>query len=153
LLYNRVVVERANGGTAVAENQASQIEYDITTLSLSGLLMDSDQDAEDLAKFLVGKYAEPEYRFEALSVELTTLPLAQQNQILGLELGDVVEVRFTPNNIPPAIDRFVEIIRIDQAITPSSHKVNFGLGALDFSFWKLSDPVFGRLSSGNSLAY
>jgi len=153
LLYNRVVVERANGGTAVAENQASQIEYDITTLSLSGLLMDSDQDAEDLAKFLVGKYSEPEYRFEALSVELTTLPLAQQNQILGLELGDVVEVRFTPNNIPPAIDRFVEIIRIDQAITPSSHKVNFGLGALDFSFWKLSDPVFGRLSSGNSLAY
>jgi hypothetical protein len=153
LLYNRVIVSRLNGGTAIAENEASQREYDITTLSLSGLLMDSDAEAENLAKFLVGKYAEPEYRFESLTVELETLTAGQQDEILGLELGDVVEVKFTPNNIPPAIDRFVEIIRIDQRVSPTSHRITFGLGALDFIFWRLSDPVFGRLSAGNSLAY
>jgi hypothetical protein len=153
LLYNRVIVSRLNGGTAIAENEASQREYDITTLSISDLLMDSDLQAENLAKFLVGKYSEPEYRFESLTVEIETLTPEQQDDILGLELGDVVEVKFTPNNIPPAIDRFVEIIRIDQRVTPTSHKITFGLGALDFSFWRLSDPVFGRLSAGNSLAY
>lgn len=153
LLYNRVTVSRAGGGTAIAENQASQLEYDITSLSLSDLLMNTDEDAENLAKFLVGKYAQPEYRFESLSVSLDTLTPTQQNDILGLELGDVVEVTFTPNNIPPAIDRFVEIIRIDQRVTPTSHRVTFGLGALDYSFFRLSDAVFGRLSAGNSLAY
>ena len=153
LLYNRVIVSRLNGGTAIAENEASQREYDITTLSISDLLMNDDLQAENLAKFLVGKYSEPEYRFESLTVEIETLTPEQQDDILGLELGDVVEVKFTPNNIPPAIDRFVEIIRIDQRVTPTSHKITFGLGALDFSFWRLSDPVFGRLSAGNSLAY
>jgi hypothetical protein len=153
LLYNQVIVSRLDGGTAVASDLQSQTEYGITTLALDGLLMDSDDDAADLAKFLVGKYAQPEYRFESLSVELETLTAAQQNTLLNLELGDVVEVKFTPNNIPPAIDRFVEIIKIDQRVTPTSHRITFGLGALDYSFWRLSDPVFGRLSAGNSLAY
>jgi hypothetical protein len=153
LLFNRVVVSRLNGGTAISENEASQLEYDITTLSISDLLMNDDSQAADLAKFLVGKYSEPEYRFESLTVSLDTLSDSQKAAILDLELGDVVEVRFTPNNIPPAIDRFVEIIRIDQRVTPTSHQVTFGLGALDFSFWRLSDAVFGRLSAGNALAY
>jgi hypothetical protein len=153
LLYNQVIVSRLNGGTAVAQDLASQVEYGITTLALENLLMDSDLEADNLATFLVGKYAQPEYRFESLSVELETLTTAQQNTLLNLELGDVVEVKFTPNNIPPAIDRFVEIIKIDQRVTPTSHSISFGLGALDFSFWRLSDPVFGRLSAGNSLAY
>jgi hypothetical protein len=153
LLYNQVIVTRLNGGTAIAQDLQSQTEYGITTLALDDLLMDSDDDAADLAKFLVGKYAQPEYRFESLSVELETLTTAQQNALMNLELGDVVEVKFTPNNIPPAIDRFVEIIKIDQRVTPTSHRVTFGLGALDYSFWRLSDPVFGRLSAGNSLAY
>jgi hypothetical protein len=153
LLYNQVIVSREGGGTAVASDLDSQTEYGITSLAIENLLLDSDQDAEDLAKFLVGKYAQPEYRFESLSVTLDTLTTEQQNELLNLELGDVVEVRFTPNNIPPAIDRFVEIIRIDQRVTPTSHSITFGLGALDYSFFILSDAVFGRLSAGNSLAY
>jgi hypothetical protein len=152
LLYNRVVVSRLNGGTAIAENEASQREYDITTFTVSDLLMDDDAAAENLAKFLVARYSEPEYRFESLTVSLDTLDEAQKAAVLGVELGDVVEVRFTPNNIPPAIDRFVEIIRVDHRVTPTSHRVTFGLGALDLFFWRLSDPVFGRLSADNSLA-
>jgi hypothetical protein len=152
LLYNRVVVSRLNGGTAIAENEVSQREYDITTFTVSDLLMDDDSAAENLAKFLVARYSEPEYRFESLTVSLDTLDEAQKAAVLGVELGDVVEVRFTPNNIPPAIDRFVEIIRVDHRVTPTSHRVTFGLGALDLFFWRLSDPVFGRLSADNSLA-
>lgn len=153
LLYNEVVVSRLNGGTAVASNLDSQADYGISTLTLDNLLMDSDADAEDLAQFLVGKYAQPEYRFESLEVDLTTLPEAKQNEVLGLELGQVVFVKFTPNGITPAIERYAEVIRIDQRVGPQSHRVTLGLGALDYSFFRLSDLVFGRLSAGNSLAY
>jgi hypothetical protein len=153
LLYNEVVVSRLNGGTAVASNLASQANYGISTLTIENLLMDSDADAEDLAQFLVGKYAQPEYRFESLEIDLTTLPEAKQNEVLGLELGQVVFVKFTPNGIAPAIERYAEVIRIDQRVGPQSHRVTLGLGALDYSFFRLSDLVFGRLSAGNSLAY
>jgi hypothetical protein len=153
LLYNEVVVSRLNGGTVVASNLASQADYGISTLTLDNLLMDSDEDAEALAQFLVGKYAQPEYRFESLEVDVITLPEDKQNEVLGLELGQVVLVKFTPNGIAPAIERYAEVIRIDQRVGPQSHRITFGLGALDYSFFRLSDGVFGRLSAGNSLAY
>jgi hypothetical protein len=153
LLYNEVVVSRLNGGTAVASNLPSQSAYGISTLTLDNLLMDSDADAEALATFLVGKYAQPEYRFESLEIDLLTLPEENQEEVLGLELGQVVFVKFTPNGIAPAIERYAEVIRIDQRVGPQSHRMTLGLGALDYSFFRLSDGVFGRLSAGNSLAY
>ena len=153
LLYNQVIVSRLNGGTATANNLDSQTTYGITTLTLSDLLMDSDADAQDLADFLVLKYSEPEYRFETVTVILDTITAEQREDVLGLELGDTVQVKFTPNDIAPAISRYAEIIRINQTVTQTSHSVTLGLASLDFSFWRLSDAVFGRLSSGNSLAY
>lgn len=153
LLYNQIIVTRLNGGTAVANNVESQVLYGITTLTLNNLLMDSDDDAQDLADFLVGKYAEPEYRFETVSVSLDILTPTQRGQLLAVELGDAIQVKFTPNNLPPAISRFAEVIKIDQTVTQTSHRVTLGLASLDYSFWRLSDAVFGRLSAGNSLAY
>jgi hypothetical protein len=153
LLYNEVVVSRLNGGTVVASNLPSQADYGISTLTLENLLMDSDADAEALAQFLVGKYAQPEYRFESVEIDLVSLTEADQNEVLGLELGAVVLVKFTPNGISPAIERYAEVIRIDQRVGAQSHRVTLGLGALDYSFFRLSDSVFGRLSAGNSLAY
>jgi hypothetical protein len=153
LLYNEVVVSRLNGGTVVASNLPSQADYGISTLTLENLLMDSDADAEALAQFLVGKYAQPEYRFESVDIDLVSLTEADQNEVLGLELGAVVLVKFTPNGISPAIERYAEVIRIDQRVGAQSHRVTLGLGALDYSFFRLSDSVFGRLSAGNSLAY
>jgi hypothetical protein len=153
LLFNRIIISRANGGTAVANDNTSQRDFGITTLAEEGLLLDSDSEATRLADFLIKKYSQPEYRFEAITLELQNLPKADQDKIIGLEIGDVVEVKFTPNNIPPAISRFAEIIKIDQRVTATSHTVVLGLASLDFSFFTLSDEVFGRLSAGNSLAY
>jgi len=99
----------------------------------------------------VAQYAEPEYRFEAMQVEIIDLSESVQGQILGLELGDFVRVKFTPNNVPPQIDRYAEVIRIAQTVTETSHKVTLGLGSTEGEFWRLSDLVFGRL--GNALAY
>ena len=130
LLFNQVIVSRLNGGTEVANDADSQTVYGISTLTFDNLLMDSDADAQDLADLLVAKYAEPEYRFETVSIVLDTLSAEDRADVLALELGDYVNVELTPNNIPPAISRLVEVIRIGQSVTPSSHIVTLGLGSL-----------------------
>ena len=151
LLYNEVVVSRTSGGTATATNQTSQNQYGIQNLTRSNLPLDNDTSAQNLADYLVSQYAEPEYRFEALTIEIIDLTEEQQTAILDLELGDSVRVKFTPNDVPPQIDRYAEVIRIAQTVTETSHKVTLGLGSTEGEFWRLSDLVFGRL--GNALAY
>lgn len=151
LLYNEVIVTRTNGGTATASNVSSQEQYGIQNLSRSNLPLDNDTSAQNLADYLVTQYAQPEYRFEALEIEIIDLTEEQQTSILDLELGDSVRVKFTPNNVPPQIDRYAEVIRIAQRVTETSHKVTLGLGSTEGEFWRLSDVVFGRL--GNALAY
>jgi hypothetical protein len=180
LLYNEIVTTRLNGGTATANDTNSQEQYGIFNLTIDGLLMNDDQTAENLTNLLLSKYSQPEYRFEELTVNLEAISEVQngwtlgdadkgrldfnpglaksesdlnQNKVLALELGDAVQVRFTPSSIGDPIERAVEIIRIAQSVNPTNHQITFGLGALEGAFWKLGDPVFGRLSRGNALAY
>jgi len=153
LLYNEVEVSRQNGGTVIAANTQSQVEYGIQNLTLSNLPLDNDDSAQDLADYLVAQYGQPEYRFESIEIELTDLSEAQQTQVLGIELTDIVRVKFTPNNVPPAIDRFAEVIGISHQATPTSHRVTLNLASTEYYFFTLSDGVFGRLSAGNSLGY
>lgn len=151
LLYNEIVVSRAGGGTATASDIDSQRDYGISVLKLENLLLNSDSQNTDLADHLIAKYAQPEYRFETMTVDLTSLREAQQNEILGLELGDLVRVVFTPNGVAPAIEQFAEIIKIDHSIDPAYHLVNLGFAAADFGYFTLSNARFGRLTRGNIL--
>lgn len=153
LLYNEITVNIQDGTSTTRSSQPSQIEYGIINLTLDDLLLNSTTQAEDMATFLLSKYDDPEYRIEAVTVDLKNIPEADVNKVLELDLNDVCEIKFTPNNIPPAIERFTEIIRIEHQVTATSHNVTFGFAALDLNFWRLSDLVFGRLSEGNSLAY
>ena len=153
LLYNEVTVTRQGGGTAVAFNTNSQEQYGISSLSRTNLPLDSDTSADNLATYLVAQYAEPEYRFEAITIELNDLSVEDQDKVLGLELADFVNVKFTPNNIPPAIELSAQVIRISHAVTPASHRVTLGLASGDYNFFQLSDVLFGRLSKGNALGY
>ena len=153
LLYNEVSVSRLNGGTETAVNLKSQEDFGISSLSLSGLPLDNDTSAENLATYLVSGYAQPEYRFEAIDINITDLSNSVQSQILDLEVTDFIRLLFTPNNVPPAIDRFAKVIRISQTVTPLSHTVTLGLASTEYNFFTLSDVIFGRLTSGNALSY
>jgi hypothetical protein len=152
-LFNQVEVGRLGGTVVTEDNFGSQAQFGIQTLTRNNLPLDTDQSAADLAKYLVAQFAEPEYRFESIEIDLTDLTQEDQTRILDLELGDFVQVRFTPNNVPPAIDRFAEVIRIAQNVNPTSHRVTLGLATTEYYFFRLSDLVFGRLSIGNALGY
>lgn len=151
LLYNEIVVSRVNGGTATASDVDSQLTYGASVLTLDKLLLNSDSQNTELAEHLLANYSQPEYRFERLGVDLTSLSEAQQNQILNLEMGDLVSIIFTPNNIPPKIEQFAEVIRIDHEVTPYSHRVILGFESASIGYFTLSDDRFGRLTRGNIL--
>jgi hypothetical protein len=153
-LANEIVVTSVvTESTVTAIDLASQGVYGVLNLTLSDLLMNSDQDVEDLAVFLANKYSQPEYRFEAVEVILDDLSPENQAKVLNLEINDVVKMKFTPNGIGPAIEQYVEIININHRADLQIHRVTFGLARLDFLYFILDDPTFGTLNTDNALGY
>ena len=131
LLYNNIVLSQLGGGTAIADNAQSQEEYGIFTYERSGLLMQDSADLTSLADTLLADYEQPEYRFESMRINLEDLDEADQNQILALEIGSLVRVKFTPNGIGSPIDQYAKVIRIENSSLPLQHYVTLGLASLD----------------------
>jgi hypothetical protein len=153
-LANEIVVTSAiTTSTVTAIDLASQGVYGVLNLTLSDLLMNSDEQVEDLAVFLANKYSQPEYRFDAVEIIMDDLSLEDQNKVLNLELNDVVKVKFTPNGIGPAIQQYAEIININHRADLQIHRVTLGLARLDFLYFILDDPTFGRLDADNTLGF
>ena len=150
LLFNQVEASSA-AGTAISNNTASQTKYGITQASVSTLLA-VYSSVETLSQYWVNKYGEPEYRFENLSVNLNGLSGDDQIKVLGIELGDIVQIKFTPNGVGSPIERFGQIINIDHTIDPNRHDINFGVASLQYSFLVLDDTGFGILDT-NALAF
>jgi hypothetical protein len=150
LLFNQVE-SSSPAGTATANNTVSQDKYGITQATVSTLLALYSQ-TEDLANFWVNKYGEPEYRFENLTVNLQGLSGDDQISVLGLELGDIIQIKFTPNGVGSPIQRYGQIINVDHAISTDRHDITFGVGSLQYSFLVLDDVGFGLLDE-NALAF
>ena len=147
-LYNEIQVSRLSGGTAIASDLASQADYGIKNLTISDLLMATDEQALELALVYAQRYSQPEYHFDSVEVNVLKLTPAQQEEILNLDIGSIARVEFTPNGIGDPIVRFTEVININSQVNPQTHYVTLGFQALDFTALILDDAVFGRLDSG-----
>ena len=153
LLANEIVLQNYADQEVIALDTDSVGLYGIANLTQTGLLVANASDLGEMAVFFASKFAQPEYRFESVEVIVDQLPTVQQADILGLELGSVVKIVFTPNGIAPAIEKYAEIIRIDHAITITNHVVSLGFATLDFTLFVLDDPEFGKLDATNALAF
>ena len=151
LLYNQAVVTSGEL-SAQADNDRSQVAYGVTSVELDTLVSTSAQ-LQNLADFLVQKYGEPEYRFETISVNLDTVGATYKATCLGLEIGDVVSITFTPNGIGDPIQQYGQIIRISHELEPLRHDMFISVSSLDWTFLVLDDAVFGKLDSNNALAF
>lgn len=150
LLYNQVEAS-SSAGTATSNNTASQAKYGITQASVDTLLA-VYSSVEALSQYWVNKYGEPEYRFENLTVNLNSLTGDDQISVLNLELGDIIEIKFTPNGIGSPIQRYGQIITLDHVISSDRHDITLGVGSLQYSFLVLDDDGFGILDT-NALAF
>ena len=146
-LYNRILLENADvfPEEALAEDSDSQALYGVRAFSQSGLLVQDPAQLQFLADFLLARFKEPQYRFETVTVALDTLTEEEQNKVLDLEVGDIVQVKFTPSGIPPAIEQNCRIIGIDHNWSPNAVRVNFSLERLDFGIFILDNPALGVL--------
>jgi hypothetical protein len=121
-LFTQVSVEYI-GGTAVATAGSAVIgNYGLTQLTVKTLLADSDE-ADDIAEFYLFRFSEPQVRIDQLEVRMNGLTQAQQLQVLDLELGDPVDIVFTPQGIGDPIERVVVVDQIEHNITPADHNV------------------------------
>jgi hypothetical protein len=147
-LFNRVVLTNNDPlfpNEALAEDLDSQQIYGPRTYTQNGLLTNSAADLQFLADFLLARFKEPQYRFNSLTVSLDTLSESQQNEVLDLEIGNVIQVNFTPSGIPPAIEQYCKVIGISHDWSNSEKRITLALERLDFSLFILDDPVFGIL--------
>jgi hypothetical protein len=146
-LYNRIVVsnDQVIPDEAIAEDAASQATFGPRSLTIDGLLNNDPDELQFLADFLLARFKEPQYRFSSLSVVMDILSESQQDEVLELEIGDIVQVRFTPSGIPPAIEQYVRVIGISHDWSNNEKRINLNLERLDFSLFVLDSPVLGVL--------
>ena len=151
-LRNRVSVARLNGGTATAEDADSIEAYGAVDYEIRDSLLADDTQAQNLATYIVARYAEPLLRIDALEVITNALTSAQTADVLGLELGDLVHVVYTPSGIGDAIDQFVRIDSIEHTIDPAAHRIKFSFSRGEGVALVLDSETFGILDS-NTLGY
>lgn len=143
LLYNQATVS-SNAGTAIANNTTSQTTYGISATQVDTLLSTSNA-VTSLSQFYVSKYGEPDYRFETLEVSLEGMETTQAQQLLALDLGDIVEIQFTPNGTGSAIFKYGQISKIAHTVSPAVHRIVYGFNSMQFSYLVLDDTGFGQL--------
>lgn len=143
LLYNQAIVSSA-AGTAIADNTTSQTSYGISNTQIDTLLSTSNA-LTSLSQFYVNKYGEPDYRFETLEVSLDGMETTEAEQVLSLDLGDIVEIQFTPNGTGSAIFKYGQISKIAHSVAPGNHRIVYGFNSMQFSYLVLDDTGFGQL--------
>jgi hypothetical protein len=147
-LYNRIVLTNdfdTFPEEALAEDLESQGIFGPRTYTQNGLLTNSQEDLQFLADFLLARFKQPQYRFDSLTISLDTLTESQQNEVLDLEIGNIVQVLFTPSGIPPAIQQYCRVIGIQHDWSNSEKQMTLSLETLDFALFILDDVVFGIL--------
>ena len=129
-LFNRVQID-VDGGTAaqVVSDATSQTKYGVQTLSFSSVPLVSEAAGATLAQNLLDKYKEPKIRFNEISTSLNACGSALWPTVLALDVGDVISVTKTYTaGLPLSRTDSVFIESVAHDITPSDHRIRFGLG-------------------------
>jgi hypothetical protein len=129
-LFNRVQVD-VDGGTAaqVASDATSQTQYGVQTLSFSSVPLVSEAAGATLAQNLLDKYKEPKIRFNEISTSLNACGSALWPTVLTLDVGSVIAVtKRYDQGLPLSRTDTVFIESVTHDITPSDHRIRFGLG-------------------------
>ena len=147
-MKNSVSITYTSGGsvagTATADDFTAQAAYGIMDASYATILS-SPVEASALASWLIGIYAQPQYRVDSLTVSLEAITAAQKASVLDLELGDVVRVEFTPSGIGSVVSQVVSIDQIAHEILADRHDVTFTLSEA-FAAFILDDATYGVLN-------
>lgn len=96
LLYNSVSVTIAGGTPQTALDTTYIANYGVRQLTLSGLLLEDDAQAADLATYLVDKYKLPVAVVTQIRVPLDKLSSGNRTTVAGMDIGNTVTFNWTP---------------------------------------------------------
>lgn len=147
LLYNRITVVNDGGSPQTVNNAVSESAYLTRTLDISDLILETDAQALEIANFLLGKYALPEFRFDSVTVSLQGVATAGQNALFAIEPNDLVQVKRTyTTGSPLTVAKYGIVEGVQHEINISEHKITFSLSPAQGTF-RLDSAVFGVLNS------
>lgn len=124
-IINVARYSRRGGTEQVFRDDDSIDQYGESEDSQDDLLLATDGEAYQRARFAVTTQAEPQPKIPTLTVNLHTLTPEQQAQILALEIGDRIRNVRTPQGVgdPMTIDCVID--GVDHEITKVTHVVEF----------------------------
>lgn len=147
LLYNKVVATSADGtNTAGGTDSESQSTYLTSELQVSDVLYNDNSQLTNLVSNMISKYSTPELRVNSVSVSLLSLDTAVQDTLLyNVAVNSFCKVKFTPNGVGSAIEKFVRVIGISHSITLNEHIITYSFESLRNPNLVLDDSEFGKL--------
>jgi hypothetical protein len=152
LLTNKGSITRVGATNTLNQlNQTSIDAYGIYAYSTDSYAA-SDAEAQEIINLYVASYAQPEYRFESVTINLDALTLAQQNSLLALDIHDALNITYTPSKIGSALVKLHTIIGVSQNIGIDRHDITFNLQLATNQVFTLDSDFFGVLDS-NILTY
>jgi hypothetical protein len=155
-LWNDVRITREGGTMQVATDANSQARYYPRTLSKTGMLMASDNDALAAAQWLRDHYRTPALRVESLELDGEVDPANLWPQIFGRELGERVTVRKSPPGGGARIEQQGYLQRIEHRFVAEGGVwgTTWQLSPADLQlYWILQDPAQSILDSTTVLSY
>lgn len=150
--FTRVSVDREGGTAQTVTSSSGQVR----SVSLSGLLMDSDAQALAMAEFLHTTLSATNERVARLDFILSSEQYTtdQMAALLSLDLGDLVGVTTTPLGIGDPIVSTLQVAGITHDLTPTSHYLSLTLDVFtNRSAFILDDPVMGLLDGAGVLIF
>jgi hypothetical protein len=150
-LVNQAIVN-ATVGTRTADNTTSQFAYGLSSVNVDTVLSTAAQ-LSNVANWLVKRFKDPEYRFEAVTVNVDSLNATNRAAVLAMDIATIAEMQFTPNQTGSPIVQRCMVIGIKHGITPDRHDVTFQFQQLPFTFFVLDDVVWGKLDGVGVLGF
>lgn len=159
-LFNNVSLGRVGAEEPSTATDATSIsDYGgVFAYSHDGLLMEGDLELEALRDRLLSVYKDPIYRFESITVDVHKLSGATQTTVLGVDIGNVVTVTWTPNSTGSAITRTCVVEGVRHSVSAEmTHVMTLTLNDSSIAqtghFWTVEDATYGVVDGGGALAY
>jgi hypothetical protein len=129
-MYNSIQVVGVNA-TATASDTALIARYGLRSYAQTDNLTTSKNYPDTIAANYLSAFKYPEYRAESISISMESLSVNDQGRVLSVELRDVVRVCFRPSGTGAVVDKYYEVLGIDNNIDTERHKISFILSSLE----------------------
>lgn len=146
-LYNRIIATRVGGTAQQADDTASQAEFLLRSFERSDLIFTTDAAALTYAQYILSLSAQPELRFETLTLQPQRDDTNLFPHALNRLIGDRITVRRRPPGGGTMIEQDCFIRGIEHRISPGQWETSWTLqsSAAAGSFFIIGDSVLGRL--------